>query len=184
MFATGLVVVCSLTSFKMLIWLFSRLLILWNTHSPPFTAVTGTLHVCAMCGYISLLSSRSTHNKAPLFALQIEINEADVYLELESSLLLFIYHLGFDHDSSIQVCLIWDNDVKLWHFHNRHKSGTLLKYTRSCALDCWHNWHIQWPVFDLRLLLVIKWTQSVQAIYRDTLKTALKQLHEFKGGLA
>lgn len=184
MFATGLVVVCSLTSFKMLIWLFSRLLILWNTHSLPFTAVTGTLHVCAMCRYISLLSSRSTHNKAPPLALQIEINEADVYLELESSLLLFIYHLGFEHDSSIQVCVIETMMLSFGIFNNHHKSGTLLKYTRSCALDCWHNWHIQWPVFDLRLLLVIKWTRSVQAIYRDMLKTALKQLQEFKGGLA
>lgn len=70
-------------------------------------------------------------------------------------------------------------------FNNRHKSGTSLKRIRSCALDCWHGWHIHWPVFDWRLQLVIRWTQSIPAIYRDLLKkTALKQLHEFKEGLA
>lgn len=97
------------------------LLILWHTHSLPFTAVTGPRRVCATCNRISLLSSWSTHNKAPPPAVQIEIDEVDVYLELESSL-LFIYHLEFDYGSCIQDCVIWDNDVKLWYFQQQsHK---------------------------------------------------------------
>lgn len=68
-------------------------------------------------------------------------------------------------------------------FNNSHKSNTSLKRVRSCTLDCWHSWHIHWPVFDWRLQLVIRCAQSVSAIYRDTLKTALKQRHEFKGCL-
>lgn len=45
-------------------------------------------------------------------------------------------------------------------FNNSHISDTSLKRVRSCALDCWHSWHIHWPVFDWRLQLVVRCAQN------------------------
>lgn len=64
-------------------------------------AIYHNAYLYMMCNSISVLISQSTHNKPSLHAAQIELDEAEVYLGMENSL-LFIYFLEFEQGSYIQ----------------------------------------------------------------------------------